>query len=209
MRKHLIITGCTGVGKSTIIDELIELISDVPIMVFSDPYVDNPFLQSAFSGGGKEFQSEMFFFKEFYKIQQQIDNITEGLIIQERSIYECVYIFCRQFLEQKMIDHDEYQLFVDLLGLLSNHIKKPDYIIHVFAESSTIVKRVQKRARSFESTIDAEFVKMQARLYDEWVNKFAVNEAVPLIRLDAEGKNTKEYATKVKEFVIGKMCCYK
>lgn len=202
MRKNIIITGCTGVGKSTIIDETKKMISGIPIVVFSDPYVDNPFLHSVFSNGEKSFQSELFFLKEFYKIQQQIDNIKDGLIIQERSIYECVYVFCRLFLKQKKINNDEYQLFVDLLVLLSNHIRKPDYLVHVFAEPSTIVNRIQKRARLFESTIDIEFVKMQALFYEEWVMQFSEEKKIPLIKLDSETKKTIDCATEVKKIVV-------
>lgn len=202
MKYHLLFAGCTGVGKSSVIEELKKMMNEnMPVYVFSDPYIDNPFIQTAYSLGQRNFQSQMFFFKEFLRIQQQIDEINEGVILQERSVYECVNIFCRQYLEENKFDRDEFRLFSDLLDLLSSKLKKPDAFIYVFASAPTILSRIQKRGRSFESSLNVDFVNMQSRMYEEWVKTLDCKNTHSVLKIDSENKNAVECATEITKML--------
>lgn len=198
MKYHLLFAGCTGVGKSSVIEELKKMMNEnMPVYVFSDPYIDNPFIQTAYSLGQRNFQSQMFFFKEFLRIQQQIDEINEGVILQERSVYECVNIFCRQYLEENKFDRDEFRLFSDLLDLLSSKLKKPDAFIYVFASAPTILSRIQKRGRSFESSLNINFVKKQSRLYENWIESIFNKEGPVVYKIDSERKRICDCAADI------------
>ena len=181
--QYLLIAGCTGVGKTAVADFLHK--HYVGSRYFTDPYVDNPFISQAYSKiNNKCFQSEIFFIKEFFKIHKIINGISEQWILQERSIFECVNIFCRLFLHQSKIDQLEYDLCRDLLNELSCNIRKPDMIIHLKADSETILKRIMTRNRSFENNINLEFIETQRFLYEGWLTQFSQDFRMPIIEID-------------------------
>lgn len=181
--QYLLIVGCTGVGKTAVADFLHEHYVDS--QYFTDPYIDNPFISQAYiKTNNKCFQSEIFFIKEFFKIHKIINGISEQWILQERSIFECVNIFCRLFLYQLKIDRMEYDLCRDLLNELSCNIRKPDMIIHLKADSEIILKRIMTRNRAFESNINLEFIETQQFLYERWLAQFSRDFRMPIIEID-------------------------
>lgn len=196
----LLFSGCTGVGKSTLIDKLIGNKKISSCSVYSDPFLPNPFLSNAYLYGEKFFQSEMFFFKEFLKIQQQITLDSHSLIIQERSIYECVSIFCKQLMNEGNISVDEYQLFDDLLAALGKWLRPPDRIIYLSAKPELIYQRIKGRQRAFENTLDLDFVKNQYSLYENWISAFSNSKGIPVLQIDAE-KNMDDNIEMIYNFL--------
>lgn len=196
---YVLIVGCTGVGKSAVQEFLSESIGNHA--TYADPYVDNPFIGDAYSDGSKSFQSEMFFFKEFLKIHKKITQTKDKYVIQERSIFECVEIFCKTFYYTGKLTKDELLLMQDLLSEIEGLIRTPDIILHITAEHSIIMNRIQQRNRSFEKTIDTEFIRYQANLYDKWVNTFCNKNGTRMIRIDNSCSTINETNNKVKDLL--------
>lgn len=175
---YVLFTGNTGVGKSSVIEQISKKITGS--VVFSDPFVDNPFLISTYNNSDKAFQSEMFFIKEFFKIHSTINTITDKPILQERSVYECANIFCKQFLLQKIIDENEYKLCDEFVSLISSNFRKPDIIIYLTASIQTIKKRIYERNRDFEKCFNEDIIELQSKLYNEWVYPFSERNRIKL-----------------------------
>lgn len=189
--QYILLTGCTGVGKSTLSDSLWKYLEEP--LYYSDPYINNPFISDVYTGSkNKHFQSEIFFLKEFLKIHRCITRNNNRWIIQERSIFECVYVFCRMFLLQSKIDADEYQLCVDLLAELSQGIKIPDKIIYLKATPMKIIERIQHRKRDFEQNIDLDFIQLQQNIYEEWLANFHYNYHTEIIEIDNTQMNIEQ-----------------
>lgn len=186
--QYILIVGCTGVGKSSVADFLHQYFRNSAY--YSDPYIDNPFIANAYSTtDNKSFQSEIFFIKEFLKIHKSINNIKDKWVFQERSIFECVHIFCRLFLHQQKIDQDEYNLCVDLLDELSENLRTPDAIIYLRADPSIIKERIITRSREFEKTINLDFIQLQQSLYEQWIEHFVKNNCSSIIEIDNSMNN--------------------
>lgn len=179
---YTLITGTTGVGKSSLINSLQNICKN--ILVFQDPYETNPFLSMAYQKGSMTFQSEIFFIKEFIKIHNCINNTKQFDIIQERSIYECVHIFAKQYLNNRIIDQREYDTLKDLMDLVSMGYRKPDVIIHLYADNIIIKNRLLQRNRNFESEIDIEFITYQEECYQDWLKLIYQDFKIPIIQLD-------------------------
>lgn len=181
--QYILVAGCTGVGKSAVVEFLHSRYYGS--VYYSDPFVDNPFLKLSYvQAGNKSFQSEIFFIKEFLKIHKEINSIQNKCIFQERSLYECVYIFCRLFLLQSKIDKDEYQLCLDLLNELSPGLRMPDIIIYLTADPAIVLNRIAARGRSFEKDINMDFIKLQQSLYEDWLYRQMSKYQIPIIKID-------------------------
>lgn len=196
MEKYVLITGPTGVGKSSVIDYITK---GLECKTFSDPYVNNPFITSAYLNGIKAFQSQVFFFKEFLKIHKYITtNCNDILVIQERSIFESVNIFCENLLIEGKICYDELVLMREMLSEVQEFIRVPDTIINLTASDNIILERIQKRRRVFENNLSIDFVKRQKYLYENWL----ANEGYQLNNNVVNIDNDNLSASKVSEEII-------
>lgn len=167
MGKYILIVGATGVGKSSIINHIQSI---KPSLVYSDPYNDNPFISDAYKNRNSAFQSQIFFFKEFLKIHKRITmDVNVSNILQERSIFESIYIFCSNYLLEGVFSQDEYNLMEELLNEVTSDFIRPHSIIYLKASPETIINRINRRGRLFEKSIDTQFIKRQISLYEDWL----------------------------------------
>ncbi len=111
---YILFSGPTGVGKSTAINNLVERLNSYEL--YTDPYEKNPFISDAYNNNNFVFQSQVFFLKEFLKIHKKINN-SNNIILQERSVFESIHIFCKMFLLQGKFTNDEFSLISDLANL--------------------------------------------------------------------------------------------
>lgn len=186
---YVLIAGNTGVGKST----AAECISTkYNIELFSDPYIYNPFISESLNReNNKSFQSQLFFFKEFIKIHKYI-NQTKSSVIQERSLFESVNVFCKLFYKNGLFSKDELNVFEDLLFELKSQIRLPDLIIYIECELNENVKRVVKRNRCFESNFDMKLLSNQKEIYKEWIFEMK-SQYVEIIKINNTRLNVSEF----------------
>lgn len=178
---YILLTGCTGVGKSTVGHYLS---SQYDITYIDDPFVNNPFINTSFQRkDNMAFQSQLFFFKEFIKLHKRISNYHKS-IIQERSIFESVEVFCRLFYETKIFSIDELRVFEDLLKELSFLFRKPNLIIYLKANSFEIRNRIRRRNRDFELNFNERLLDIQNTLYERWINKIQTEKLSKVITID-------------------------
>lgn len=180
---YILLTGGTGVGKSSVMEYI--ALQDKTIKMFSDPFVNNPFISDAYTTKKMVCQSQMFFMKEFLKIHKNINFLHKKYnIIQERSIYECVHVFCRTFQKQGKIDHNEFELLKDFLNILQPELRLPDIIVYLTASPLIIEKRVELRSRVFENSIDLTFIESQQFFYMEWLSSIQSQYDIPVLRIE-------------------------
>lgn len=180
---YILLTGSTGVGKSSVMEQI--TLRDKTIKTFSDPYVNNPFISDAYTTKRMACQSQMFFMKEFLKIHKEINSLYKDCdIIQERSIYECVHVFCRVFQKQGKLDNNEFELLRDFLNILQPELQLPDIVVYLMASPLIIEKRVAMRNRGFEDSIDFSFIKSQQLFYREWLSSIQSQYGIPILRIE-------------------------
>lgn len=192
---YILLAGCTGVGKTTVANFLS---SQYKMTYFDDPFVNNPFIDKSFQKeGNMAFQSQLFFFKEFIKLHKYISKYPKH-IIQERSIFESVEIFCKLFHEIGTFSIDELKVFEDLLAELKFLFRKPDLIVYLKADSYTIKNRIRKRNRDFESPIDERLLNAQSTLYEKWINEIQRENFSKIIFIDNTNLNINQCNLLVK-----------
>lgn len=177
---YVLISGNTGVGKTTAAEYISKKLQ---IELICDPFLENPFITNSFTkDNNKSFQSQLFFFKEFIKIHKAI-NISEQSIIQERSIFETVNIFCKLFYNTGSFSKDELDVFIDLFNEIKDWIKSPDLIIYIKSDIDANIKRIVNRNRGFESGFDFNLLSIQDSLYKDWIVEMK-NQNIEIIELD-------------------------
>jgi len=195
MEGYVLITGPTGVGKSSVIDYIT---TELGCKTFSDPYINNPFITDAYLNGIKAFQSQVFFFKEFLKIHKYITtNCNNILVIQERSIFESVNIFCENLLIEGKISYDELALMREMLSEVQEFIRVPDTIIYLSASENIIHDRIQKRSRAFENSLSIDFVKRQKFLYQRWLANESCQWNNNVVHIDTDNLSVLEVSEEI------------
>ncbi|SUE34582.1 deoxynucleoside kinase [Rikenella microfusus] len=180
-QSYILITGCTGVGKSTVATYLA---SEFGMEYFDDPYVNNPFLSNALNREkSTAFQSQLYFFTEFIKLHFDISKYNHP-VIQERSIYESVHIFCEMYYHLGIFTKEELSVFKDLLSVVSNMLKEPDIIIYLRSTPATIYHRLRQRNRDLEKDINEKYTETQLALYEKWIKFINQESHINLIEID-------------------------
>ena len=88
---------------------------------------------------------------------------------------------------------------------MSNHIVKPDLIIFLYASTDQLLNNINKRGRSYEKSITAEYLE---NIQNSYLQFFSSHPGLPILYLDINGidflKNEKEYLDikeKINSFI--------
>ncbi|QYN50806.1 deoxynucleoside kinase [Apibacter sp. ESL0404] len=166
---HIAITGNIGAGKTT----LTKLLSNNYnwIAQFEDTE-QNPYLDDFYYDMAKwSFNLQIYFLSSRFK---QIKEIRENKknTIQDRTIYEDVYIFASNLHEMGLMQTRDYDNYLNLFNLMKEYIQAPDLLIYLRATVPTLVNQIQKRGREYETSISIDYLQRLNEKYEEWISKY-------------------------------------
>lgn len=163
---HIAIAGNIGAGKTTLTNMLARHYGWTPQL---EKVVDNPYLSDYYRQLERWcFNLEVFFLKERFKDVLKI-NQSEKTVIQDRSIFEGVYVFAKNNHEQGIISDLDFDTYMELFGLMMQQVKMPDLMIYLRADTRHLVENIQKRARDYEQAIKLEYLQGLNKRYEEFV----------------------------------------
>lgn len=164
---NIVITGCTGVGKTTIAKSLEK---EINAILIDEPILENEFLIDSYKS--PEYFgtfSQISFMLSFSKLQDSWPVNGSKLIIQERCLSDCLFVFSKNLLIQNRIESREFTLLKNLHDYLINKsINKVDRYIYLSSPIEIVEERLRLRGREFENKIDLEFLRIQNELYNQW-----------------------------------------
>ena len=101
----------------------------------------------------------------------QIRQIQESKIpsIQDRTIYEDAYIFAANLHKSKLMTERDYANYLSLFDSMISHVKAPDLLIYLKADIPKLVGQIEKRGRSYETTMRIDYLKNLNTHYEEWI----------------------------------------
>lgn len=199
MKKHLVLAGNIGAGKSTLVSLLSDLLGFEP---YFEPVAENPYLEDFYADMERwAFQSQLFFLSHRIKTHRSL-MAERRSVVQDRSIYEDAEIFARNLHEQgSMADRDwrtYHTLYRTLIGLLP----APDLVVYLRASVPTLKRRIALRGREMEASIPDSYLEGLNRLYEDWIGCFDLCPVlvVPCDRLDfvAESKDLRSIAREIE-----------
>ncbi len=169
MKKFVAVAGNIGVGKSTLVKEICTRLEWTP---YFEPVAENPYLEDFYEDMGKwAYQSQVFFLTHRLRSHKELLEIPSS-VVQDRSMYEDAEIFARNLYLQGHITDRDFATYRGLVGLLSEMLKPPDLVVYIKASVPTLVDRIKRRGRDFESNISEEYLGQLNKLYETWIADF-------------------------------------
>ena len=111
---------------------------------------------------------EVYFLKERFRDLIDIAH-SDRDIIQDRTIYEGVYVFMENNRDMGNLSERDYETYMELFEQMMSVVKFPDLMIYLHASVPHLVSNIQKRGRDYEQSIQLEYLQNLNRRYDEFI----------------------------------------
>ena len=181
---HIGIAGNIGSGKTTLTGMLAEHYGWTPKY---EAVTYNPYLEDYYKDIRRwSFNLETYFLTQRFKDVLEIGK-AEGTVIQDRTIFEGVYIFVANNKALGNLSDRDFDTFMDLFHLMMSMAKAPDLLIYLKSSIPHLVSQIQKRGRDYEQSISIEYLTGLNERYDAWIESYEGNVLV----IDADGLDFK------------------
>ena len=169
--KHIVISGNIGVGKTTLAQKLS---NKYDWKILLEEVDNNPYLEDFYkSMKSWSFHLQIFFLNSRFKQIKKISS-SNGIIIQDRSIYEDYEVFTKNLYDSKILLKREFENYKRLYKTILDYVKEPDLLIYIRNNNiNNIVNNIKKRDRDFEKEIDTDYLKNLNVYYENWIKKYS------------------------------------
>ena len=182
---HIGIAGNIGSGKTTLTTMLAEHYGWTPKF---EAVTYNPYLEDYYKDIPRwSYNLETYFLAQRFKDVLEIAG-SEDTIIQDRTIFEGVYIFVANNRALGNLSERDYNTFMELFNVMMSMVKLPDLLIYLKSSIPHLVSQIQKRGRDYEQSISLEYLAGLNARYDEWISSYEGNVLV----IDADNLDFKE-----------------
>ena len=152
---HIAIAGNIGSGKTTLTTMLAKRYGWEP-RYESVEY--NPYLDDYYKDIKRwSFAMEVFFLKERFKDLLEISQ-SKNNVIQDRTIYEGVYVFTANNYAMGNLDERDYETYMELFEDMTDAVRYPDLMLYLQASVSHLVANIEKRGRNYEQRMPLDYL---------------------------------------------------
>ena len=165
---HIAIAGNIGSGKTTLTTMLAKRYGWKPRFESVDY---NPYLEDYYQDIKRwSFPMEVFFLKERFKDLLEISRSDES-VVQDRSIYEGVYVFTENNYAMGSLDDRDYETYMELFEDMTDAVQFPDLMIYLRASVSHLVSNIEKRGREYEQRMPLDYLENLNKRYEEFIKE--------------------------------------
>lgn len=163
---YIAIAGNIGAGKTTLTKMLAKYYGWEPRF---ESVSFNPYLEDYYADIKRwAFCLETYFLKERYKDMQAVQRAGHT-IVQDRSIFEGVYVFVRNNYERGDLSQRDFETFMELFDLMKSQMKMPDMMIYLRKSVPALIAQIQKRGRDYEQTMQIDYLKDLNDKYEDFI----------------------------------------
>lgn len=150
---HIVIAGNIGSGKTTLTQLLARHYGWRARM---ESVTHNPYLEDYYKDMRRwALNLEVFFLKERFRDLLTI-NRSKRTIVQDRSIYEGVYIFAANNHDLGNMSDRDFETYMGLFNSMMMVAREPDLMVYLRASVPHLVGNIQKRGRAYEQDMQAQ-----------------------------------------------------
>ena len=163
---HIAIAGNIGSGKSTLTKLLARHYGWEPRFEAVD---HNPYLEDYYRDIHRwSFNLEVYFLKERFRDLIAISQ-TDHTIIQDRTIFEGVYVFMENNRAMGNLSDRDYKTYMELFEQMMSVVRLPDLMIYLRASVPYLVGNIQLRGRDYEQSMQLEYLQNLNERYDDFI----------------------------------------
>jgi len=192
---YIAIEGPIGVGKTSLAKLLSKRLSAKLIL---EKFEDNPFLSEFYDDPARfAFQTQLFFLLQRYQQQQDIRQVDmfHNLLISD-------YMFIKDRLFASLnLDDKEMNLYDSIANMMERNVINPDLIIYLQADTSTLMKNIDKRGRDFENNISYDYINALNEIYTEYFFRYNDTPLVIINTNNIDFVNNAEDLDQVIEYI--------
>lgn len=169
---YIAIEGVIGVGKTTLARLLRPLFN---AQVLLEVFEENPFLARFYQDRERyAFQTQTFFLLSRY--QQQHEAVPAALA-QSNLISD--YTFDKNKIFARLtLSGDELEMYERVQDTLGARIRTPDLTVFLRANVENLLMRIAVRDRSYERTMDRDYIAALANAYEMYYTNYTVSPAL-------------------------------
>ena len=98
---------------------------------------------------------------------------SEEAVVQDRSIYEGVYVFTQNNYAMGNLDDRDYETYMELFEDMTDAVRFPDLMIYLRSSVSHLVSNIEKRGREYEQKMPLDYLENLNKRYDDFIsNKY-------------------------------------
>ena len=192
---YIAIAGNIGAGKTTLTKMLAKYYGWEPRF---ESVSFNPYLEDYYGDIKRwAFCLETYFLKERFKDMMAVQKASHT-IVQDRSIFEGVYMFVRNNYERGDLSERDFTTFMELFDLMKSQMKMPDMIIYLRKSVPALIAQIQKRGRDYEQTMQIDYLKDLNEKYEDFI--FHKYEGRVLV-IDSDGMDFENNPTDFRKVV--------
>lgn len=192
---HIGIAGNIGSGKTTLTGMLADHYGWTPKY---ESVTYNPYLEDYYRDIPRwSYNLETYFLAQRFRDVLEIAKSDE-VIVQDRTLFEGVYIFVKNNLELGNLSRRDYDTYMQLFELMMTMVGPPDLLIYLRSSIEHLVFQIQKRGRSYEQSISLEYLEGLNEKYEQWISSYEGK----LLVIDADNldfKNRPEDFSKITD----------
>lgn len=178
---HVVISGNIGSGKTTLAKMLAR---HYGWELRQESVVANPYLEDYYRDLKRwALNLEVFFLKERFRDLLEIAH-AKAPVIQDRSIFEGVYIFAANNHDMGNMSDRDFDNFMGLFQSMMMAVRRPDLMLYLKASVPHLVDNIHKRGRAYEQNMRLDYLKNLNDRYDRF---FARQYKGRSVTVDVEG----------------------
>ena len=163
---HIAVAGNIGSGKTTLTTMLAK---HYGWEARFEPVDYNPYLEDYYKDIPRwSFNLEIYFLKQRFRDLLEIAQ-SEKTIIQDRTIYEGVYVFTANNKAMGNLSDRDFDTYMELFEQMMTIVKYPDLMTYLKAEVPHLVQNIQKRGRDYEQTMPIDYLENLNTRYNEFI----------------------------------------
>lgn len=177
---HIVIAGNIGSGKTTLTNMLARHYGWEQRL---ESVTYNPYLSDYYKDMQRwALNLEVYFLKERFRDLLDIAR-SENTIIQDRSIFEGVYIFAANNHDSGNMSDRDFETYMGLFQSMMMVIKHPTLMVYLRASVPHLVGNIQRRGRDYEQNMRLDYLKS---LNDRYDNFFMYQYHGPKLTIDVD-----------------------
>jgi deoxyadenosine/deoxycytidine kinase/NTP pyrophosphatase (non-canonical NTP hydrolase) len=189
---YIAIEGAIGVGKTT----LARLIKDeFSAELLLEVFEENPFLSDFYADRERyAFQTQIFFLLSRYRQQHKV--IQQTL---KRSSLISDYTFAKDRLFAHLnLGDDELSMYERVHAILAEKIPTPDLVVHLQADTDTLMERIAVRDRSYERGMSRDYIDSVHLAYERFFSGYT---EAPVLAIDTNNLNVVRHPEDLAQVV--------